>query len=64
MRKILNLHVGQQIPMCGFCGPVRAQPFSFRFRQGIVAQGVFFRQAGAVQNRGVFLQPPGTRFLG
>jgi hypothetical protein len=56
MRKILSLLVCQQIPMCGFRGAVHAWPFSFRFRQRIVAAGAFFHQTGTVQNSGVF--PP------
>src|SRR5579859_594229 len=63
MRKILSFHVGQEIPMGGFRRAVHPQPFSFRFRERIVAERVFFRQTGTIQNSGVFRKPAGTWFL-
>ncbi len=60
MRKILRLHVCQQIPMRGFSGAVRSNPFSLRFRQGIVAKSVFLDQPGAFEHTHVFPKPSRT----
>ena len=46
--------------MRGFSGVVRSNPFSLRFRQGIVAKSVFLDQPGAFEHTHVFPKPSRT----